>query len=125
LLGSGIVLIILFILSIFTWGGLTKERQESLIIPDGPFDASFERLYPDHGQEIEEWFKLTLPPGTTRSDAHRILSSSFSGDITGGNEVLIDGSWQLGGSHETKVILTFGDDGCFREAKVKQHWAYL
>jgi hypothetical protein len=118
-----ITLIIVAALALFLYAA--RDQRESYIIKGGPFDSAFSSLYPqDHAREIEDWFGKTIPQGTNRAGADRILSSSFTISVTDGKETTIDSHSSLAGGYHTKVTLIF-DSGGFQKAKVSQHWAYL
>jgi hypothetical protein len=105
-----------------------KGYHDTIIITGGPFDSQFSSLYPDtpeKKQEMERWFLNVIPQGTPREEARRILSGSFSSDLTSGKKTVIDESGNSAGGESTSVTIHFDNQGRVRTVEVNQHWAYL
>jgi len=110
------------------WIGLwwiCRERHESIIVYGGPFERHFREdlYYPQ--EKIEAWFKANIPTGSSKADADRILTPSFSRSLSSGSEVTVDSHSSMGGSPHLKIRLIFDSGGKFQGVKVTQHWAYL
>ena len=106
---------------VFLW----CNRDINRIIKNGPFDRSFsDGIYPYKEETIGRLFRSVLPVGTTRERVQRILSSSFSVDLTSRRMVVIERESGWAGGQSTEVLLRF-EEGKFRDVVIRQHWVYL
>lgn len=106
------------------WNGY----NESIIIARGPFHTRFPDLYPDtpdNKKAVEQWFLDTIPLGTDRKDARRMLNQSFSEDVTTGRKIVIHERGSVAGGSSTSVMIQFDNNGKVKSIQVDQYEAYL
>jgi hypothetical protein len=105
-----------------------KGYHDTIIISGGSFDSQFASLYtdtPEKKHKMEQWLLNVIPQGTPREEARRILSRSFSSDLTSGKKTVIDESGSGAGGESTSVTIHFDNQGRVRSVEVNQHRAYL
>ena len=120
--------IIAIFLTFLQFQRLSNGYHDTIIVTNGPFHSQIPSLYPDtreKKEEIERWFLHAIPPGTPRDEARRVLSKSFSSDLTSGKEISIDRYGDLSGGASTSVTIHFDGQGRVRSVEVKQHWSFL
>jgi hypothetical protein len=101
-------------------------HSTTAIIKGSPFDLAISELYPNSREAIRTWVLAAVPIGTPRNEVKNILALSFSVDLSGGRETVIDvGSLLPGGHQATWIQLVFDANDRLLDVHVRQEWGYL